>query len=188
MNEKKDPFLNMMQHLASAAPPEAPQHIGVRLEAAFRQHHLRRRRWRVAGFTGLAACLAIAITLVVSRGMNHQPIEVSHVPAAVPSAPAAPAAVATVVPDKGKPTSERKSVRTIKNHAPTAVAERRFLPLPGVDPRTLTEDFTIVRLKLSIADLGLVGVAGTGENSDEMVVADVLMDEDGTPYAFRLVN
>lgn len=184
MNETKDPLIDVLKQLRNAVP-EAPHDLGVRLEAAFRHHHARRRRILVAQCAGLAACLMIAAVFIpakyrLSQGSRRAPV--------APASSALPATLTTNVPDQQGPAPHQKGSHQAEGRITAPGAPQAFAALPGVDGRTLSGSWTIVRLKLSRADLGLVGVPDSGENPYDLVVADVLMDEDGTPYAVRVVN
>jgi hypothetical protein len=64
----------------------------------------------------------------------------------------------------------------------------RFVALPTFDPAIPIDHLDVVRVDLAGRDLRLVGFPVSEEIADRRVVADVLLAQDGTPYALRLVQ
>ena len=63
-----------------------------------------------------------------------------------------------------------------------------FVLLPyGADPASVDEG-AVVRVELSRAALASLGLSLTETGSDERVLADMVVSEDGTPQAIRLVS
>jgi len=84
--------------------------------------------------------------------------------------------------------------KAVKSHALNrsrknpVIAENRFVPLPTFDPAIPIDHLQMVRLDLAGRDLRLVGFPVREEIADHRIVADVLLAQDGTPYALRLVQ
>ena len=65
MNQSEERLAQAFQSLAGESPQSAPAEIGVALQNAFRQHHVRRRRRRRLITAGaLGACLVVAGVLL----------------------------------------------------------------------------------------------------------------------------
>src|SRR5437660_1496677 len=65
MNQSEERLAQAFQALAEESPQSAPADIGLALQNAFRQHHVRRRRQRWLITAGaLGACLVVAAALV----------------------------------------------------------------------------------------------------------------------------
>jgi hypothetical protein len=60
--------------------------------------------------------------------------------------------------------------------------------LPTFDPAIPIDHLEMVRVDLPARALRLVGFPVSEEVADRRVVADVLLAQDGTPYALRLVQ
>jgi hypothetical protein len=69
-----------------------------------------------------------------------------------------------------------------------ASAADRFVALPTFDPAIPIDHSEIVRVDLPGRALRLVGFPVSEEFADRRVVADVVLAQDGTPYALRLVQ
>lgn len=64
-----------------------------------------------------------------------------------------------------------------------------FVPLASYDPDMPTGQLMVLRVSLPASSLNLVGLPTSGaSDQDRRVVADLLVDEDGTPYAVRFAN
>ena len=158
--------------LRALAAQEADQQASPRLEAALVQEFRREKaaaagrrvRWQVAAL-GIAA----AALLAFGHSMHQQPVKPGVV-AEQPSASSQPGPAA----DQSEP----------------AEAEdwSDFVPLPyGADP-VAAEEGAVVRVELSRASLASLGVSLTAMESEEPVLADLVVSEDGTPQAIRLVS
>src|SRR4029077_18715296 len=81
-----------LRHLAASSRQGAPMEIGAGLVTAFRRHHTRRRRIRMAGVAVLAACIALIASLLSMQSHRKAPgteqagAQPSSVPGKVPSA------------------------------------------------------------------------------------------------------
>ena len=76
-------------------------------------------------------------------------------------------------------------IRPRKNPATEA---DRFVALPTFDPAIPIDHLEMVRLDLPGRALQLVGFPVSEEFAERRVLADVLLAQDGTPYALRLVR
>jgi hypothetical protein len=63
-----------------------------------------------------------------------------------------------------------------------------FVPLPYADDPSETQGGAVVRVDLPRASLVSMGVPVAGLNANGHVVADLMLSEDGTPQAIRLIS
>ena len=86
--------------------------------------------------------------------------------------------------------------RTLKTAAPAGGSDANgneemadaFVQLPYADDPTAIQNGSVVRVVLSPAGLASLGLPVTAIGSGESVPADLLLSEDGTPQAVRLVS
>ena len=62
------------------------------------------------------------------------------------------------------------------------------MPLDAYDPAMTPSELQVVRLELSGADLRLMGAPVGEDLSDRRLLADIVVGNDGTPYAVRIVQ
>jgi hypothetical protein len=192
MNPSEDRLSQGLRELAAAAPQVAPPELGARLRNAFARHHARRRQKRIALVASLAVACLISFGWVRAgkharpdAAAKQQPVQTSPAPTAVTERTAVPPRVAK---------SERHAKNAAKtrnraNIAPAAsVAEHDFVALPSFDPAIPVGQSRIVRLELPGSALQLVGYPVTEELLERRVLTDVLVGQDGVPYAVRLVR
>jgi hypothetical protein len=181
-----DALLSAALHrLATGSPQDAPAELGAELAQAFRRHHRRRKQARMAAITAMAACLALVAALLAMRK-----------PAVHKATPLAVQQQLAVNPGTEPPLSQqaeaqepsRPASQTRPASAASSAGEDGFVTLDAYDPATTSGDLQVVRLELSGADLRMIGAPVTEDLSDRRLLADVVVDEDGTPYAVRLVR
>jgi hypothetical protein len=198
MNDSGNLLSDGIKHLAASPPEEAPRRIAANLEIAFRRHHLRRKRIRVMKFTAIAALLLLSAVswmrwrIAPHGGQGSAQVLQSSAPAAHDStagAYPAPAMPTPVLPNTAPPRqrtalARQRSFTADHHHS----AGGKFIFMPGVDPETPAGSLIVVRVELPTSALGLVGLPASGDSSQDRVLADILMDQDGTPYAIRIAN
>jgi hypothetical protein len=186
MNQPENRMSDAMRRLNAMAPSGAPPALGDRLKDEFRRHHARRKRNLASRFSLLAACLVagVALSILLLRPRASNTRAVLQVPKAVPVESVSAGLTGPAVP-RPKAQEVRAPVRTREN--PFAEADR-FVTLPTFDPAIPIDHLEMVRLDLPGRALQLVGFAVSEELADRRVVADVLLAQDGTPYALRLVR
>jgi hypothetical protein len=199
MNPQKDTFAEALRELAAASPQASPE-LGGRLNREFARHHVRRRRKRAAVVIGLTACLAISVYWF--RPRNHSGAVKAVAPAPqTAQAPPAPKVVAPELP-KAPPlpvagTRTQARVRTkpisrprnsVGETPPARVEEADFVALPTFDPAIPLGESRVVRMDLPGSDLQLIGYPIDGQLFDRRILTDVLVGQDGMPYAVRLVE
>jgi hypothetical protein len=176
-----------LRRLGAIAPRSVTPAVGDMLKDEFRRHHIRRRRERNARILLAAACLAASVgTIFILRPRPtitvaiHEPLQTT-----LPSG--AHIATGPTEPKMTQPRAvkSRASHRNVKN---PASADDRFVALPTFDPAIPIDHLEVVRVDLPGRDLRLVGFPISEEIADRRVVADVVLAQDGTPYALRLVQ
>lgn len=199
MNSSPDSLSKALRELAAASPKGAPPEVGVRLRSAFARHHSRRRRKRIAVITVLLACLLVSLAWWLRVG--NPGTEAKQRPRIVQPAAAPPAVVthatgaATAPRVVARPARTRirsqatgKTYRTNKVAPSPVMAASDFVALPSFNPAIPIGPSRIVRVELPGSALQLVGYAVNGELLERRVVADVLVGQDGIPYALRLIQ
>jgi len=152
----------------------APDRVETALVAEFRRRKAalaRHRTWRRVAVMGIAAAVLLGLGLSMSRWSARWP---------------------TTREVTLQPPSPSPSLAPSETAAPgeTAVAADAsdFVLLPyGADSEAAGEG-TVVRVLLSRASLASLGVSLTGLGNQESVLADLVLSEDGTPQAIRLVS
>ena len=202
MNPQRDAMSEVLRELAGASPEASPE-VGARLREAFTLHHVRRRmRQRVAVGVGLVACLAVSTVLLHSsnRARTVKMIEPTVQNTTTSSserkvvAPESPRHTEETVIAKAamKPRSLKKQVKKLRAHNIEAlratVAAADFVALPTFDPAIPTGQSRIVRIDLPGSALQLIGYPVEGQLLDRRILTDVLVGQDGMPYAVRLVQ
>ena len=200
MNPQRHTLSESLRELAADSPQASPV-LGVRLQQAFARHHAQRRLRRRAVFAiSLAACVAIAVALL-RTGKLTQDVRKPGLPAQVAKAPVPrPEIVApkierpsrSLIPSAPiKPRVRAKQRSKARDHsveAAPAITAGDFIALPTFDPAVPVGESRMVRMDLPGSALQLIGYPVDGQLLDRRIVADVLVGEDGLPYAVRLVR
>ena len=194
---RADSLPEALRELAAASPEASPE-LGSKLSSAFARHHVQRRRRRAAVVLALAACLAV---LGYWFGPHREPVIVK---VARPSSPEPESAQKKdVAPESPKPVAPSVARTTAKPRmhakreaqpqsqaveAPAATVEASdFVALPTFDPAIPVGESHMVRMDLPGSELQLMGYPVEGQFLDRRIVTDVLVGQDGMPYAVRLV-
>jgi hypothetical protein len=197
MNDSDNLLSESLKYLAAAAPEEAPRRIAANLELAFRRHHLRRKGIWVAQFTALAASLLLAAVLWMhwdnpSHGGGQDSMRAGEARQPAAHGPIASASPAVAMPAPSHIAPSRQHFASMHHHAVIGdnrhSASGKFIFMPGMDQETPTGSLMVVRLELPTSALSLVGLSAIGDSSQDRVLADILIDQDGTPYAIRVPN
>lgn len=169
-----------LRRLATGSPQKAPAEVGDAVAAAFRHHHRRRRTIRATRILALAACMGLAAALLLFRWPGSAGTAHQMLPAAQPNTLPAPAESAS---------AQRQSARArVSSRQSQSRSNDGFLTLPGYDPAVPVEELRIVRLQLPGAALRMFGAPVSEELTERPMLADFVIDQDGTPYAVRLVQ
>ena len=192
--EEERSLAESLQRLAQcASAQEAPRRVEAVLLTAFRQQHRAAqslRLWRVAWAVGAAAA-ALAISFTVWHGWPSPKQVGGNTGLVAISEPPKPSATSVIASGKEAPASVAVSKRADKKTAarkqPYEFAQG-FVSLPYADTYGPLEAGEIVRVKLGRAALESLGLTVTGAESDQQVLADVLVGQDGLPRAIRFVD
>jgi hypothetical protein len=158
----------------------APPRVEAALLDAFRQRQQpaagvsQVRRW-AASIAGIAAAIVL-VTVLAGRpkAPSHSSEAATAKPLSLPGAPPEPPAALQHTPQTTASTSEQGA--------------DSFVPLSGTYDLASLNDDAIVRVVLSDEDLESLGLPVGDGGSDEQVVADLIIANDGTPQAIRLVS
>ena len=186
MTEHDSQLSAMLRRAGANAPQSAPPALGEKLKSEFRRHHIRRRRERNARILLVAACLVVSVMTYLK--LKPRPLNIAAIREPAQTTP--PSQNVAVEQPKSNP-AQRKSIRkpaSSQAGKKTEIAADRFVALPTFDFAIPIDHLEIVRVDLPGRDLRLVGFPVSEEIADRRVVADVLLAQDGTPYALRLVQ
>jgi hypothetical protein len=187
MSEHDEQLSAALRRMSAGAPQWAPPALGEKLKSEFRRHHIRRRRERNARILLIAACLAVSAFTVLELRPRGPKVTAIRSPAEA----AAPQHedVTSKIPElsAARPKSVRKRA-LIRGGKPPESAAERFVALPTFDSTIPIDQLEIVRVNLPGRDLRLVGFPVSEEIADRRVLADVLLAQDGRPFALRLVQ
>jgi hypothetical protein len=141
-------------------------------------------RWQFAAI-GVAAMalLALGITL------RHQ--AKSNLPGATSGPAAAIVSPVTVPPTTGSQDLDVKSnpiAKTATSQNDDSEYATAFVPLPYADDLTSMDGGAVVRVMLSRSALTSLGLPGAEMGGAERIPADLVVSDDGTPQAIRLVS
>jgi hypothetical protein len=166
-------FRNLTQHNAGR---EAPPRIEAALLREFQASKLARSRRKVHGqLAALGA--AAAILLALGLGVQHR----------IASRPSTAAPQATNIAAPAADASARGQNPSMSELDEDEYAGK-FVPVPYADDPAALEGGAIVRVTLPRSALRSFGLPVTESDGTERVFADLLVSEDGTPQAIRLVS
>lgn len=151
-----------------------PPRVETALAEEFRRRKAalaRLRSWRGVAAIGIAAAVLLAVGLSLNPWSGRQPAK-----------PEAPVQQPSPSPSLAPPETAALGETAV------AVDTSAFVLLPyGADSPEAGEG-TVVRVLLSRASLASLGVSLSGLGDQESVLADLVVSEDGTPQAIRLVS
>lgn len=186
MNPQRHTLSESLRELAANSPQASPE-LGVRLRQAFARHHAQRRlRKRAVFAVSLAACLAIAVAWLRTVKQT-QDVRKPGPPAQVAKAPVPQPEISAPVKPRMR-AKQRSKTRGHSVEAAPAITAGDFIALPSFDPAVPVGESRMVRMDLPGSALQLIGYPVDGQLLDRRIVADVLVGEDGLPYAVRLVR
>ena len=201
MTRQRDALSEALREL-SATSPGASADLHARLGEAFVRHHARRRlRQRAGVVVGLAASIALGVYWLrpqppITQIKANEPVpHLAEVPSPEPEAvpPQSPKVTARPVAHAGgKPRvhveAEPKTRQRGVESTPVPVETADFVALPSFDPAVPVGESRMVRMNLSGSALQLIGYPVEGQLLDRHILTDVLVGQDGMPYAVRLVQ
>ena len=191
MNQSEERLAQAFQALAEESPQSAPADVGLALQSAFRQHHVRRRRRRrLITASALGACLVVAAVLL-SKSWSSGP-QVKQSTLATRQEKNLPAQVSS--PRVSAPENQPVKTTTASLHKvhrkaqPSVNVAGNFTSLASYDPAFSNDGFKIVRVDLSSAELSQMGAPSYVHPAGRRVLTDVVLDRDGIPIAVRTVG
>jgi hypothetical protein len=186
---------------AQEAGLQAPARVEANLLREFRRQKTagwrRKVRWQAAAI-GIAAAMLLAVgaSLYHRIARSSGSGSVTQTPAAGPVLPltanstehSAPAVIQPQPAASAVPAKHGGSVESALSSEPrNSEDSATFIPLPYADDPAAVDEGAVVRVVLSRATLASFGLTEAPEMRDDSVSADLLVSEDGTPQAIRLV-
>ncbi|HTV59057.1 MAG TPA: hypothetical protein VMJ93_09305 [Verrucomicrobiae bacterium] len=204
LTESESLDMNLRALAGSARAETAAPRIESLLLKEFRENRdgkrARKISWQLAAL-GVAAAFALAASLYLTGRIPTKHGSPEHVANAtnrtlVTPAPASPASSSPAklsaaanktetAPAAGTP--QQASLHQAATPIPAEAEEAAFIPLPYADSTSRMEGGEVVRVILTPEALESLGVRTLYAGSSGDVSADLLLDEDGTPEAIRLV-
>ena len=193
MNSPNDKISQALRDLATGSPQGASPELGARLNSAFARHHRVRRQKRAALVAGIAAVLALAVMLLRLTQPPSLQVRVPPAPAAIQPVPISPDATqkpAEASTAQASVRSARKKNVGVIRRVPSMpnVPSGDFIALSSFDPAIPLVQGRIVRMELSSSALRMAGFPVDAELMGHRVMTDLLVGQDGRPYAARLVQ
>jgi hypothetical protein len=177
----------------------APERVEANLLQEFRREKAAVSRsgirWQAA--VGIAAAVLLAVGVSVHHWMTRPPAtgpatQIPAVGSASPQAqqPAGPSAQVGAQEQPPISAAPEEAGRTVRSAPSTeqSVSEDAFTPLPYADDPTALDDGAVVRVVMPRAALASFGLPVAAMEGDGTVRADLVVSEDGTPQAIRLVS
>jgi hypothetical protein len=169
---------------------QAPVRLETSLRAAFVRAHTRTalprpaRPWAaVAGTAAVMLFAALLAAYYLPRWLN---LPEQQDPVAVSPAPPAPA---NVRPVESAPNATNLNVARNRPRRPReSETLSDFVPLPYADDLSTIDYGVVVRYQLSRSALAWLGLSTPISDSGEMIVADLFVNQSGTPQAIRFVR
>jgi hypothetical protein len=172
----------------SAQAERAPAHVEASVLAAYRNHHRRaswRRSWEWASVGAAAAVLLIFLWTVVGRSKGPS----------VSPAPKKDVASQTGEPQEVKaqvaPQTVAGSVAITPGEdaaASETYAASDFVPVPFTGAISADDLGMIVRVQLTRSSLAQLGYPVAETPDEDLILADVLVGEDGWPRGVKVVQ
>ena len=187
----EDRLSKALRRLAQESARNAPPDLGSALAGTFRRHHRQRRLKNSAIIVLAIGCLLFTVWFFPKSTATPTTAQNTTKEPAVTSAGASAVSKDTKIERK-----ERQQARVASRHQAsrekTQVATLEpgdFLPLPSYDPSVAANrDLQIIRVRMPIQDLRLVGAPVNAAMPNRQVLADFVVGQDGTPYAVRLIQ
>lgn len=180
-NEEETAIRRILQEAARAEGDGAPDYVEKRLLGAMR----RRRMMRIARLT-LTGAVAAAL---MSGLWLRTPLEEAPAPVAAERVEPPPAAeqVETASASPPSPVERRRTRRPARAKA-VAQPPAAFIPVGAWQAMEPMERGSIVRVRLPLSAMQGLGIPVSGERWSESVPAEVVLGEDGTMRAVRIMN
>jgi hypothetical protein len=172
----------------SSIREQTPQSVESALQAEFRNHH-RRKSWRRTvewlSVGAAAAVLIIFLWTVNGRSKGPSSLTAGKVGAAQSAAP--PGAGVTVPPLKEDASSVAEPALSAATETDTYAASD-FVPVPFTGAITADDPGMVVRVQLTRSSLAQLGYPVAETPDEDLILADVLVGEDGWPRGVKLIQ
>jgi hypothetical protein len=185
--------LDLRSLTAHESERKASPHLEQFLMDAFRRERAassrRRMGWQVAAL-GVAAALFLVLGLSLRYrtgsvfGFSHRPSENSMLTGAGKTAPSSNS-VGNVPTAMGSQVTGQQAAQDQSDGSEFAA---EFVPLPYADDPAALDGGAVVRVELSQSALASLGLPVANMDNANRVPADLVVSEDGTPQAIRLVS
>jgi hypothetical protein len=174
------------------AGQQAPSHVQTALMEAFRRENAassrRRLTWQIASL-GVAAALLIVLGFSLRYRSEQTSGSANPRKNAVSTEQGKPAQAVKSAPQVASaPDSRAPQPQAAKNQADDSEYAAAFTPLPYADDPSALDGGAVVRVVLSQSALASLGVPVANVDDTNGVSADLVVSEDGTPQAIRLVS
>jgi len=155
-----------LRRLGQSSPQAASPELECVLVQSFHRRHRRRRTLRFA--LAVAVCLAIVSGLLWWQLVTRNPPQRSA-------------------------SSHRIDQQSSTGPSPESynfgdADAATFVALPSFALSRPDEELRILRVEMPVSALRLLGARVNDELSTQLIVADILVGADGTPYAFRIIS
>lgn len=176
---------------------QAPPALEATLLTAFRSHH-RRASWRhTLEWASVGAAAAVLILFLLSGAVKQkaQSVAALHKDASSPSA--APVAADAIGTAKSEPAKQNVDEALSSNDATATVADAAtdetyvasdFVPVPYTGAIVSDDPGMVVRVQLTRASLAQLGYPVAETPDEDLILADVLVGEDGWPRGVKLIQ
>jgi len=187
--EDEERLRTALAALADDDEAGAPAHVEAALVSELRRRNRRSAAARIAAAGGIAAAVLAGLWLLRPVTLDAPPPEVLEISREAATPSPAPA-IETVIVEEARPVAVRRVIRRPAAPRPAVrlLPTDRFIPVgvwQAVEPM---ERGSIVRVRLPKSSLPVFGIAVIADRANESVPADVLLGEDGSLRAIRLVS
>jgi hypothetical protein len=180
-HEEESAVRQMLQAASRTAASGTPAHIEQRLlKAVRRRRAIRGTRFALAG--AVAAATVAGIWFQAAPPAERPAETAVVVPARPPALPVPPADNAP------EPAVKRKRTNRPARTTTVAAPEAGFIPVGGWQAMEPMERGSIVRVRLPLSAMQGLGIPVSAERWNESIPAEVVLGEDGTMRAVRIVN
>ena len=169
---------------------ETPPHVEAALLTAFRSHHRRiswQRKLEWASFGAAAAVLLLFVWLGNGK-QKAQSIPAPHKDVAAQSVMPAQAEVAPPSSRAGMATSVDANGAESGSSQNEAFLASDFVPVPYTSAIVADDPGMVVRVQLTRASLAELGYPVAESPDEDLILADVLVGEDGWPRGVKLIQ
>jgi hypothetical protein len=171
-----------------AREEQAPPQVEAVLLAAFRNHHRRaswRRTWEWAGVGAAAAVLLVFLWTVGGHsGKQLQPAPKKD----VSSQSGAPLDARVTDQPKQNATAPTPEARGANSFASEPYLASDFVPVPYTGAIGSDDPGMVVRVQLTRSSLAQLGYPVAETPDEDLILADVLVGEDGWPRGVKLIQ